>query len=297
MCVWAQPSPPAKPPGAVQVEMRNVNYHFTQSIMVHIAELSGALVPTQQPNPPVFDDKNSFVLAIDAAEIGISKENLANLLNDYVFAEKDSPLKKISVAFEGSQIKIAGTMHKGVDVSFETTGTIEATKEGLIRIHPKKIKAAHIPAKGLMDLFGLEIADLLNTKNARGVRIQEDDFILYPDKILPPPRISGRLTSVAIRGKQLVQKFGAEKKPSAPSFPGNYMAYRGNVLRFGKLTMNDADLVLIDQDARDPFDFALDHYKEQLTAGYSKTIASGGLRTYMPDFNKLPKAAGKAKPH
>ena len=72
------------------------------------------------------------------------------------------------------------------------------------------------------------------------------------------------------------------------------MAYRGAQLRFGKLTMNDTDLMIIDLDPKDPFDFYLDHYKEQLVAGYSKTTPSFGLRTYMRDFNKLKASAGAA---
>lgn len=35
----------------------------------------------------------------------------------------------------------------------------------------------------------------------------------------------------------------------------NYMCYRGSVLRFGKLTMVDADLQIADADPKDPFDF------------------------------------------
>jgi hypothetical protein len=71
------------------------------------------------------------------------------------------------------------------------------------------------------------------------------------------------------------------------------MAYRGNRLKFGKLTMEDTDMVLMDADPRDPFDFSLDRYKEQLMAGYSKTTASFGLRVFMVDLNKLSKARGK----
>jgi len=48
---------------------------------------------------------------------------------------------------------------------------------------------------------------------------------------------------------------------------------------------------LIDMDARDPFDFYFQRYKEQLTAGYSKTTNDFGLRVYMRDFNKLPSQA------
>jgi hypothetical protein len=58
--------------------------------------------------------------------------------------------------------------------------------------------------------------------------------------------------------------------------------------------MNDCDLLLVDPDPRDPFDFYLDHYKEQLIAGYSKTTETFGLRVYMVDFNKLKQKAGKS---
>jgi hypothetical protein len=65
------------------------------------------------------------------------------------------------------------------------------------------------------------------------------------------------------------------------------MAYRGGILRFGKLTMTDADMQLIDADPSDPFEFFPAHYNDQLVAGYSKTTATGGLRVYIPDYNKI----------
>ena len=67
------------------------------------------------------------------------------------------------------------------------------------------------------------------------------------------------------------------------------MAYRGAQVRFGKITMSDTDLVLIDMDPQDPFDFSLGQYKEQLVAGYTKTTPNFGLRVFMRDFNKVQK--------
>jgi hypothetical protein len=58
-------------------------------------------------------------------------------------------------------------------------------------------------------------------------------------------------------------------------------------VRFGKLVMTDTDLVLMDMEPADPFDFAFAHYKEQQVAGYAKTTKKGGLCSHMPDFNKL----------
>ncbi len=280
--------------GAVATEMRNIRYHFTDDVMVHIRRLKGSLVPTQPDSMPVFDDKNSFTLDIESAEIAIRAADLANLLNHYVFADAKSHLKDIKVMFIKDQIKLTGTLHRAVDIPFETEGRLLLTSKGQIRIHPTKVKAAHLSAKGLMDVFGVELADLINAKTARGVSIEGDDIILAPDRIFPPPSIRGQLTAVRIEGNQIVQVFGNSPSAAAkPVVPGNYMAYRGAKLRFGKLTMSDTDLVLIDTDPRDPFDFNLDHYKEQLVAGYSKTTPTFGLHTYMVDFNKLSKRPRK----
>ena len=67
----------------------------------------------------------------------------------------------------------------------------------------------------------------------------------------------------------------------------NYVCYRGNQLRFGKLTITDTDMVLIDMNPRDAFDFYLDRYKQQIVAGYTKETPTLGLRVFMRDFNKL----------
>jgi hypothetical protein len=53
--------------------------------------------------------------------------------------------------------------------------------------------------------------------------------------------------------------------------------------------MDDTDLVLLDLDPRDPFDFYLAHYKDELVAGYTKTTPAFGLRVFMRDYNKLKK--------
>lgn len=272
---------------AVDAEMRNVIYHFTEDIGVHIRQLTGKLVPVR--DVPVFDDVQSFVLQIDSASIAMSTDALGHVLNDHVFAAKDAPLKDLVISTEGERLKIRGKLAQKGNVSFEIMGEVSATPEGKIRLHAEHIKAAHLPVKGFLDLFGVKLADLINTKKVKGVSTEKDDVILDPEEILPPPQIKGKISSVNIENGQIVQIFGSGAGGSNPRGFRNFMAYRGAALRFGKLTMNDTDLILLDSDPRDPFDFYLDHYREQLTAGYTKTTPQFGLRVYMVDFNKLHK--------
>ena len=276
--------------------MHNVMYHFTDQVAVHLINVGGSLVPTSASGIPVFDDNNSFELQITAAEMTMDPQSLANVLNTHVFAANDAPLKDISITIEKGQLKVKGKLHKKGDISFETEGRLSATADGKIRLHAEKIRALHLPVKGLMDLFGLDIADLIKNGKVRGVQVEKDDLILDPGEIFPPPRISGKITDIHLEGNNIVQIFGDPKKyPWIKVAAQNYMAYRGNRLQFGKLLMTDTDLVLIDPAPKDPFDFYLDHYKDQLVAGYSKTTPSFGLNVYMVDFNKLKRKPAPAR--
>jgi hypothetical protein len=267
--------------------MQNVMYHFTDQIAVHIRYLEGDLLPSTQGTIPVFDDSRSFKLNLSAAEISLRTDDLANALNQYVFAAPDAPIKKIEITTNGSALKIKGQLHSRGDIPFEAEGTLSATPDGEIRIHAEKVKAAYLPVKGLLDLLGVKISDLINTKKVAGLRADGNDLLLNPGQVFPPPLIQGKVSAVRIEGSRIVQIFGKAPATSEPRAGGNYMAYRGAQLKFGKLTMEDTDLVLVDMDPKDPFDFFLAHYKEQLAAGYTKTTLDSGLRVFMPDFNKL----------
>ena len=65
------------------------------------------------------------------------------------------------------------------------------------------------------------------------------------------------------------------------------MSFRGGTLRFGKLTMADADMLILDDDPSDRFDFSLPRYFAQLVAGVHRTTPADGLIVRMPDRNDM----------
>jgi hypothetical protein len=274
--------------GETRVEMMNVNIHLDPVLVIHIQRLEGKLVRTNKSRPPTFDDKLSYTIAVDSAEISVNAAGMTHLMNAYIFSDPDAPLKNIKLSLEGGKVRQEGTIRKGPGIPFEMKGDVSPTPDGKIRIHATEMKAGHLPVKGLLKLFGVDMAKLINTRHTRGIRIEEDDIIFDPSQALPAPKMSGRITAVEIRGDEIVQTFGppnreAPKKTQA----SNYMYYRGGVLGFGRLTMHDTDMRLVDADPSDPFDFFPDHYAEQLVAGYSKTGVSGGLVVHMPDYSKV----------
>jgi hypothetical protein len=219
----------------VEVQMRNVMYHFTDSISVHIRRLHGQLVANGS-GIPVFDDKETFTVQIESAEIAMTTDSLADVLNSYVFVKSDAPLKDISIRIEnGGKLRIKGKLHSKGDIPFEAEGQLSATSDGKIRLHTEKIKALHVSVKRLMDLLGIEMAALINTGRVRGVQAEKDDLLLDPHTLLPPPHISGQVTQIRLERGNIVQMFGPKPGKISMHVPAsNYMAYRGNELRFGK---------------------------------------------------------------
>ena len=273
----------------VQVQMRNVALHVEERIVLNVRQLRGELIGTTPDEPPAFDDTSSFTVRIDSAEIAISVDGLSRLLNEHVFNYEGAPLEKLTVSTEGDRLKVKGTLKRGVSVPFTTVAEPRVDQDGNLRLRTQSVSALGVPAKRFLDFVGLELDKLMKLKPEHGVRVEGDDLILAPSRLVPPPRIAGRLSSVRIEPGTIVQIFGPGR--AAPLHPplaqGNYMYYRGGVLRFGKLTMDDADLELIDRDPRDPFDFFQAKYLSQLVAGYSKTTPSQGLTVLMPDYHRL----------
>jgi hypothetical protein len=274
----------ARPSDPVAVSFRNVHLHVAPGVIAEIRRLDGAMIG-MAGRPPSFDDQQSFTLRVDSGEVAMTPASLSRLLNDHVFAYDKSPISNIDVSIESGRLRQKGTLHKGVAVPFSMLADVSATADGRIRLHPTTVKAAGIPSNGVMKVFGIELDDLMKSNQAHGIEIRDNDLFLSAERLLPAPALRGHLTSVRIEADRIVEIFGSDRAAASTRGGGNYMRYRGGVLKFGKLTMTNADMDLIDADPRDPFDFSQPEYIKQLVAGYSKNTPSGGLRVFMPDYN------------
>jgi hypothetical protein len=282
----------------VATRMRNVVLRVGEGVELRVVDLAGHLLSTSAA-PPVFDNVSSYVVSIDAARVAMTPDSLTNLMNNHVFATERSPIKNVKIGIEGQELTQSGTLKKGIAVPFSLKATIAATPDGRLRLHPTSIKAAGFVSKRVLDFFGLELENLVKTKNLTGVTVDGDDLLLEPAQLLPPPRIRGHLTRAWIEDGLVLQQFGGAVPRTAIAPPGrhsNYMYYRGGTLRFGKLTMRDSDLLLVDADPKDAFDFSPENYNAQLIAGYSKNTPARGLIVYMPDLGDLPQRRSTPAP-
>jgi len=104
------------------------------------------------------------------------------------------------VSFENGLMVQRGALHKGLSVPFTVSASVSVTPDGLMKIHPEKVKAAGIPSTKLLGLLGLELDDIIKSRPDRGVVLRDNDMFLTPSKMLPPPETDGRLSKVFVRG-------------------------------------------------------------------------------------------------
>jgi hypothetical protein len=269
--------------------MSNVDLHVTADVTLRVRHLRGRFEPAGRSDMPYLEDKLSYVVAIDSGEIALDMESL-NALMTTTLGQGRSNVEKLRISTDDkSRLRQQGVLKKGIKVPFDVKGAVEATPDGRIRMHAAAVRGFGLPVNPLMKLFGLKMDDLLKVQPGHGVTVDNNDLILDPQQLVPPPLIRGKVTSVRVADGVMVQTFGSgeRRRLSPPAVSRNYIYWRGGKLQFGKLTMTDTDLELVDEDPNDPFDFSIDHWNDQLVAGYSKNTPNRGLKAHMPDHNDL----------
>ena len=281
--------------------MRNVALHVADGVVLNVRTLDGEFVSRVAGEPPVFDDPRSYTLRVRAADLALDAASLTRLIQQQIAGLAASPIRDVRVTIADGALHAAGKLHKGVTVPFSMTAEVSAANDGSLRLHARKVKAAGVPIKGLLDLLGLDVGALMKMPEGSGIRADGDDLLLDTAAMLPPPRTEGRLRGVVVSGDRLTMRMtGPGAPPSRPStrpLPSarNYLYFFGGRIRFGKLTMMDADLQLIDAEPRDVFDFFPAHYDAQLVAGYSRNTPRKGLQVFMPDYARVAANGGKLK--
>ena len=181
------------------------------------------------------------------AEISIDLASL-NALMTRSLGGKNSNIDKLRVSLLDGQLRQRGVIEGVVDVPFTATSVVSATPDGRIRVSTRSLSGFGVPVRPVMKLFGMEMDDPVKVAPGSGVETDGNDLIVDPAIVMPPPSIRGRLTSVRIDGRRMVLTFGNGKR--APPLPRalspNHIYWRGSQLTFGKLTMTDTDLELVD---------------------------------------------------
>lgn len=272
---------------AVTMEASNVLFRYSPQLAVLIVRMRGTLIPTQGHSVASFNDPASFKMAIEAAEIHLSTEQLSSLMNAQITRSPKAQVKNIRISIEGNQLLIDGIMKKGLHVPFHATADVNTTADNRVRITIHQIKVAHMSVMGLLDALGLSMDDLVSQKGLQGMSVDGDSFLIDPQTVFPPPQMQASLKQASVAKDGIVLRFGNGMPRFTSGERGNYIALRGGQIEYGRDEMFNADLTMTDSTPGDPFEFFLAQYWQQMVAGTIRVTPDKALRIRVPDFSKI----------
>lgn len=292
----ASPPPPSVQPVAGSsgsaTRLYAHNLELTQGTHFHayVRWIRGLMLRTQRDREPSFDAPDSFVLEIQKGIIHVKLDDITAFLNS-----ADIPLKKISLKAENGQFHLHGTIHKIVPLSVELIGTLSPLPDGRLQFHLKKINVLKLPLKGFLGIFHIKLDDLAGSVKAPGVQIADNDIFFDTQQLLPPPHIHGKITRLIIADSELKLVYGDAKDDDEQLAQWhNFLRLVGGTVSFGKLTMRNTDLTMIDAVEEPWFKLDLTNYQTQLVYGTTRVTSKAGLEIYMPDIDSL--SVKKASP-
>lgn len=271
---------------ATNVYAHNLMLRKGPGFRVYVPWLRGEMLRLNRNVNPSFDEPDSFVLEIKSGVIHTNVGDLTNFLDD---ALAKSSLRNVALSGDGDQIKLRGTLHNIVPLPIEMVATISVAPANRVQLHVTKLSVLKVPVKGLLGDFHLTVSSLFRPGNIPGVEVSGNDLFLDTEKLLPPPHIRGQLASVRIANPDVEEIYGnAQEDVTRVAQWRNFLQLRGGTIDFGKLTMHQVDVIMVDLANDAWFDLDLAHYQEQLVNGYTRMTPQAGLQIFMPDLNKLP---------
>lgn len=281
------------------VVMKNIKYRIHPEVTAFVEDLFGNLIPNKAGEPVNFDEPASFAVAVHQAKLSLDSKNMNALMKNFTLNYSDAPLKDLTHTITaGNRMSIVGKIKQaGVFVSFEMRGSINATPDGVMKLDPDYIKTAGIPVKSLLDLVNVTTGKLISLDEKRGLKLEGNAIIMYPGKLFPPPIMNGRVVRVETDNDKLTIIFDDGTKFNRPSLPvdeptyKNYQhIYGGAVRLLGNETHENTNIMMVDMDQSNQFDFYLGMYQDQSTSGLVKLLnKTGALINFMPDYPDIVK--------
>jgi len=277
---------PTSDSGFTNVYAHNLMLRKGPGFRVYVRWLRGQIVRVNRNANPSFDEPDSFFLDIERGVIHTNVGDLTNFMNDTL---AKSPLRNIALSGDGDQLKLQGTLHDVVPLPIEMIATISVASGNRVQLHVTKLSILKLPLKGLLGEFHLNVSSLFHP-GIPGMEASGNDVFLDTEKLLPPPHIRGKLTSVRIVNPDVEETYGdAQEDVTRVEQWRNFLRLSGGTIDFGKLTMHHVDVIMVDLSNDAWFDLDLAHYQEQLVNGYTRMTPQAGLQIFMPDLEQIPR--------
>ncbi len=206
MCMVARAAEPLHCPDVSVLQVTKGEYESRPGVVFTLENYAARMVPRSKQMPECFSKIN----LVEHGRIEVSDASLSKLFEQKLEKGHNSKISGLKVHAQEGQIVISGTAHKGLPIPFSIEGPVDSPDGHLIRLRAKKVKAAGIPIKGLLNMVGVELGSLLHPAGTKAVKVDGDAITFDPEEL---GNVRGHIEKVEVAGENMVVDFGAVRTP------------------------------------------------------------------------------------
>jgi hypothetical protein len=282
---------------------RNVRFCWSQAVCVNARQLTATAEPFAGKRKTNFDNLNSFLVRVHNATVLISPKTLQGMFNESVFNYPDSSLRDLTVTINqvagANRVKLGGSLKYILWIPFEMDTVLKVdsqTNTLVIAVEDLKVFGI-LPAKWLLNFRPFNLEKLLTLPPNQHLIVHQNQMMVKPFGLFPPPRIDGKIASVTVLPQWIELQF-AGTDPAFHQIPqpsaSNYIYLQGGNTQFGKIGMLGTQVQVIDRDPRNIFQFSLLNYLSYLPQSEVQLTEAGGAVLQMPDHRQIPSMAASS---
>lgn len=275
------------PPGHMQMWGKNVHLYLEPDICLQMHDLYGHLVVEDPKKPLALEAKQEYDLHVRGGSLSLDEEGLENLINRY--AIPGSMIERIQVSIEDSLVRMTAKVRlHGIAFPVSLDCEVSLTREGLIQLAPTHISSPNFLVGGFMRFFPVSLEKTLIMPKGSALSISGNVLRVDPEKIVPAPRVFGRLQAIRLDGKRLHLTYeGDAPEPPLLEPADRFLLCLGHELELGKLLLRDTRLQVLGMEGNQHLDFSLLGYRDQLAQGCARLGLDGDIVATIPNLHKI----------
>jgi len=271
----------------VNIRLQNVRFKWSDNVYIDAGDMALRAVPLDG-STVVFDDLETFRMVLQRSTVRIKPDVLQGMFNEAVFNYPGSRIRDLTIAIVDSDgerlLKLSGKVNMVVWIPFSmfTRLSVDRRTNTLV-MDVDHLKVVGLPATKLLKWKPLSLESLIALPPNKSLTVRENQIMIKPFGLFPPPRIDGRMSRVALDGNILQLEFSGPPIPAPKSNAKNYVFLRGGNSQFGHFRMLDTDVLILDRDPRTPFAFSLVGYTSLIPRSDIEVHNTKEVLVTMPD--------------
>lgn len=174
------------------------------SIQCHFAVLPLVLVlATMAAGGEHLPECDTGLLTRQGRNITVRLDALSQRLNGKLKAAH-ADFSDLRLSSDGSNLQVSGKKD-GTPMSIK--GPLTVTRQGLLQLHANQIHRNGSAEKGIMSLFGKDLADYVNLKKTQSISVQGNNLRIHADKLLG---LRGRPTKAKLTKSSVELRFASQ---------------------------------------------------------------------------------------